>query len=208
MALNTNTPHNRSWYHGSEGRLTKWLPCFRTALPERLLLSEKAFFLYDTPSAAAINGSVITRVNIKQDISILDVADDSPLSERLRLEVASNHLLKLSDNSNKEFWHTGWKTGAMLRLSVTDPGFEHKIYQQISRQAEESDKPFQKVYDEFLLELSHEMVGHILSTAARMGYDGLTGYAPVKNGVNKPARFLAIFSPKMMTAGKWVTFAA
>lgn len=137
-------------------------------------------------------------MRLRQDVVALDVTDDEILSERLRLAVADHHLLKYSDNIKQAFWHTGWKTGAMSRLSVTDPGFEQIIYQQISRQAEESDKSFQESYDAFFGELSNEMICHILITASDMGYDGLTGYLPSDSVSEIPARFLAVFSPNIL----------
>lgn len=190
--------NTKIWYHGAERRMAKWFPLLRTAAPEPVLSSQGSLILYDTPTAAAQNGPVITTVRLKQDAAVLDVADDKILSERLRLAVAAHHLLKHSDNIKQAFWHAGWKTGAMLRLSVTAPGFEQKIHQQISRQAEESDKSFQTSSDAFFRELSNEMTCHILITASDMGYDGLTGYLPSNSVYEKPARFLVVFSPDIL----------
>lgn len=203
--MNPDLPTNRLWFYGAERRLAKKLPFFRTADPARLLVYPAAVFLYDTPAAAARSGSVITPVHIKKDGDILDAANDWASSERLRLEVASHHLLKHSDNCNQEFWHKGWNTGEMLRMSVSVSAFEHKIHQQVSREAEELNKPVKQVYVEFILNLSREITGHILKTAATMGYNGLSGYAPDESGVFKRCRFLAVFSPHIIKGSSRIT---
>lgn len=203
--MNPDLPTNRFWFHGAERRLANKLPFFRSADPSRLLKSADALFLYDTPAAAARSGSVITPVYIKRDGDILDAANDWASSERLRLEVASHHLLKHSDNCNQEFWHKGWNTGEMLRISVSAPAFEHKIHQQVSREAEEVNKPVKQVYDDFILNLSREVIGHILKTAATLGYSGLSGYAPDESGGFKRCRFLAVFSPHIIKGSSRIT---
>ncbi len=180
---------DKKWFYGSHGYTDKLVNFFFKASRSDILPFSDVFILYDISNTARRDGRVIKEARRSWRSSILDCTTDAESAEQLRQRVMGHVLLKESANISIDNWHSGWKTGEVLRYAPGNDSARHKIHSHISRESGETGRALQQVQQSVYLELSRKISRHILREAFSMGFDGLIGAVPDSGG-----HFLAAFN--------------
>lgn len=119
------------WFHGTEQYFDTWIIPPPPKPREILLVPHTAIFFTSDMNFAKGAGKRIAKVSISSHSKILDTTANYAASENLRLSLRQHQIASRTLNIQHDFWHDGWKTGDVLRMTYSDPTLETHLQQMV-----------------------------------------------------------------------------
>lgn len=198
------------WFHGSTQRFDVWQFPPPPKPNDPLLAKHTAiFFTSDRAFAEEVAGNVagnVGRVSLSSTAKILDTTFNYEAAERLRCELLRDDLVSRMDNVDHDFWHSGWVSGAVLRVQYTNPEVGH-YYQ---NKADTLSRTMGISNEEARIIVAHnssrELAEAICVAARRLGFDAIFGHeidrhTEVGRVIAQP--WLAVLSTGCVTDPEW-----
>ncbi|STS63168.1 Uncharacterised protein [Klebsiella aerogenes] len=138
---------------------------------------------------------------------MIDTVNNYESSERLRLQVMKNPWMARSLNTNKTFWHEGWKTGDVLRFTYQDEFLASELDRSMRDQAKKMKIPLDIYQVIFQHNLTRGLIEEIVRGSRALGFDGFVGYEIDRHsakGQRKSREIIALLNPGFITRPEWL----
>ena len=195
------------WYHGTEQHFISWIFPPPIKPGEDLAVPHTAVFFTSNFDFAKGAGSKVAVVSLKSKSNVLDATSNYSASEKLRTAVAKNQIAARTLNVTHDYWHDGWKSGAVLRVAHTDSALDAHF----NKMAIDLSKKLRIEHEQASSVVHHNitrgLIELICSEAKRLGFDALYGHEIDKHSekgkiLSQP--WLAVFVKDVITEPEWL----
>ena len=197
----------KCWYHGSSQVFEAWeIPAPQKPNEEFLVPHNCAIFFTSNLDYAKGAGNKTAKVAISKDSNILDMTENYYESEKLRLLLKRHDLVSKTLNIQHDFWHTGWKTGDVLRVAFTDPVVGQHMQKVALELSKRSGIPLTEANIIIQHNATRGLIELICQSAKESGFDALYGFEVDRHSdANKKIAqpWLAVFSSSIVSAPEW-----
>lgn len=194
------------WFHGTEQDFDTWIIPPPPKPGEKLLVPHTAIFFTSDLEFAKGAGKKIAKVSISSSSNILDTTANYEASERLRLSLGKHPIASRTLNVQHDFWHGGWKTGEVLRMTYSDPSLNTYLQQIVSNYSQETGLPIKAASEAVHLNCSRGLIELICASAKKLGFDAIFGHEVDRHSfenkiVAQP--WLAVLSKGVVSNPEW-----
>lgn len=207
--MNNDKLINLNWFHGTHSEtFKKW------QFPPPAKINEPAIhtgiFFTSNLNAAKRAGNNIAQVYLNSNIKILNTIYDQENSEKLRLAVIKNNPISTyTANVQYDYWHGGWITGDVLRITLFENScpFLEKINLLKQMLMKEYFLP-EAHANKIALHLSTKYhIEMICVEAKKLGFDAIFGYEVdqhSKLGEKLKQPWLCVFYESKISLPNWI----
>ncbi|MFQ2468542.1 hypothetical protein ACK312_09590 [Aeromonas caviae] len=195
------------WFHGTEQDFDTWIIPPPPKSGEILLIPHTAIFFTSDIDFAKGAGKKIANVSISSHSKILDTTANYEASENLRLSLSQHPIASRTLNIRHNFWHNGWKTGDVLRMTYSDPALETHLQQMVVNLSRQSGLSKEAASVVIQLNSSRGLIELICTSAKKLGFDAIFGHEVDRHSVEGKviARpWLAVLSKGVTSNPEWV----
>jgi hypothetical protein len=203
----TNMLDTPCWFHGTDQKFDLWKFPPPPKPNENLLVAHTAVFLTSNLDYAEAAGENTARSCLSSKAKILDTTANYDASEKLRIEFAKHEIASRTYNVNHDFWHEGWKTGNVLRMTYNDPAMELHLQKMIGDLSEQTGKPHETASHIIQHNSSRGLIELVCVSAKKLGFDAIYGHEVDRHSdVNKVIAqpWLAILTKGCISEPEWV----
>lgn len=195
------------WYHGTDQQFDRWVlpPPIKPGMEHQV--PHTALFFTSNIDFANGAGSKVASVSFSSKYKILDATSNYSACEKLRLEVIKNDIAARTQNVQHDYWHSGWKTGDILRMAFTDPNLFHHLEYLADRHVKEFNMSPEEASACVMHNCSRGLIELICVSAKQLGYDALYGHEVDRHSVKnqKIAQpWLAVFNVSAISQPHWI----
>lgn len=195
------------WYHGTEHHFDSWLLPPPSKPGQSHQVPHTALFFTSNIDFAKGAGTNIASVSLSSKFKILDATANYLECEKLRLEVKRNDIAAKTHNIDHDYWHSGWKTGDVLRMAFTDAQLFHHLEELIVQHVQEFGMTPDQANACVMHNCSRGLIELICVSAQRLGYDALYGHEVDRHSIKnqKIAQpWLAVFNNNAISTPQWI----
>lgn len=195
------------WFHGSEQDFNSWSFPPPPKPGEDILVPHTAVFFTSDLDFAKGAGQKVARVSLSSNSRILDATANYDATEKLRTELLRHEIASRTININHDYWHDGWKTGAVLRMAYNDPALELHLNNMTTDLSMKTGLP-EKVASAVIQHNSARgLIELICVSAKRLGFDAIYGHEVDRhsyagNVIAQP--WLAVLSKEVVSEPEWL----
>jgi len=164
------------WFHGTEQDFDAWIIPPPPKSGQKFLVPHTAIFFTSDLDFAKGAGKKIAKVSISSSSRILDTTANYEASERLRLSLGKHPIASRTLNVQHDFWHGGWKTGDVLRMTYSDPSLEVHLQQMVLNLSQQTGLPIEAAREATHLNCSRGLIELICTSAKKLGFDAIFGH--------------------------------
>ena len=164
------------WFHGTEQAFDTWLIPPPPKPGENLLVPHTAIFFTSDHDFAKGAGNKVAKVSISSSSRILDTMENYEASEKVRLALSQHEIASRTQNVQHDFWHEGWKTGDVLRMTYSDPVLENHLQQMTVNLSQQSGLPRDAASVVVQHNSARGLIELICTSAKRLGFDAIFGH--------------------------------
>ncbi|MFQ2108818.1 hypothetical protein [Aeromonas sp. Marseille-Q5825] len=195
------------WFHGTEQYFDTWIIPPPPKPREILLVPHTAIFFTSDMNFAKGAGKRIAKVSISSHSKILDTTANYAASENLRLSLRQHQIASRTLNIQHDFWHDGWKTGDVLRMTYSDPTLETHLQQMVVNLSRQLDLPIEAANVVVQLNASRGLIELICTSAKKLGFDAIYGHEVDRHSIEGKViaqPWLAVLSKGVSSNPEWV----
>jgi len=194
------------WFHGTEQDFDTWIIPPPPKPGQNLLVPHTAIFFTSNLDFAKGAGKKIAKVSISSNSRILDTTANYEASEMLRLSLSKHPIASRTVNIQHDFWHGGWKTGDVLRMTYSDPALEAHLQQTALNLSVRKGLPIEAANLATQLNCSRGLIELICTSAKKLGFDAIFGHEVDRHSfedkiVAQP--WLAVLSKGVVSNPEW-----
>jgi len=195
------------WFHGTEQYFDAWIIPPPPKPGEDLLVPHTAIFFTSDLNFAKGAGNKIAKVSISSSSRILDTTANYQASEKLRLSLSQHQIASRTLNIQHDFWHNGWKTGDVLRMTYSDPTLEAHLQQMAVNLSKQTGLPKEAASIVIQHNSSRGLIELICTSAKKLGFDAIFGHEVDRHSFEDKViaqPWLAVLSKGVASNPEWV----
>lgn len=197
---------SKCWFHGTEQDFDSWVIPPPVKPGEDLLVPHTAIFFTSNLEFAKGAGNKIANVAVSSNVKILDTTANYDASEKLRKTLQKHEIMSKTLNVEHDFWHEGWKTGDVLRMTYSDPTLKTHLQKMTSNLSQQSGLPLEAANITIQLNASRGLIELICIGAKKLGFDAIYGHEVDRHSVEGKVisqPWLAVFSKGVVSIPEW-----
>lgn len=194
------------WYHGTEQHFESWQFPPPPKPGEGLAVAHTAVFFAGDLTFARAAGSRVAVVSLSSKANILDATSNYKAAEQLRKAFGKNQVASRTLNASHDYWHNGWKTGAVLRVASSDSVLENYLNNLALIESQRLRISFAQASVMVKHNATRGLIEVICVEAKKLGFDALYGHEidrHEKQGQVIAQPWLAVFSKGVVTEPVW-----